>query len=239
MKLALIGYGKMGRMIEEVALQRGHEIVAIVDRSDAKATSREITFESMAAVDVAIDFSHPSAAVENIRSLASLKKSFVVGVTGWMEHLAEVEAIVKKAEVGAIYGSNFSIGVNLFYQVVGFASKLLSRFEAYDVGVTEAHHNQKVDSPSGTALSIADIILEAFSERSREDLPISSLRCGSIPGTHSVIFDSPVDTITLTHEARSRQGFALGAVMAAEWVAGKRGLFTVDEMVKEVLERQR
>lgn len=239
MKIALIGYGKMGRVVEEVAQARGHTIVAKIDPNGPHKTP---TAEALHDAHVCIDFSHPSCAVNNIKQLVALGKDIVMGTTGWYSHLEEITGLIHQNPVGLIYSPNFSIGVNLFLQIVSEAASLINAFESYDVGVFEAHHNKKADSPSGTAKAIAKTVLNRMSRKrvlvegqvegqiAKDALQISSLRCGSIPGTHSVIFDSPADTITLTHEARSREGFAIGAVAAAEWVHGRKGLYTIEDM---------
>lgn len=205
LKISLIGYGKMGKMVEIAALARHHTIV------------------EPALADICIDFTHPDAAVESIHRLAKENKSIVMGTTGWYDRLPEVEAIVKKYQIGLLYSANFSLGVNLFLQVVEEAAKKFLSFD-YNVAGIESHHHQKIDAPSGTALAI----------EKRVGVPVkfASVRCGSIPGKHELIFDSPVDQITLIHEARSREGFALGAVQAAEWLKGKTGLYTMEDMFK-------
>ena len=209
MKIALIGHGKMGKMVEKMARERSHEVVAVVDSKSA--------FDLNGA-DVCIDFSHPECVLENIHKSIEQKKNVVVGTTGWYERLPEVEAMVKKHGVGLMYAPNFSIGVYLFGKILAEAAKRLSK---YDVAGIEMHHNKKVDAPSGTALHLAKIAGCDF----------ASVRCGSIPGTHTIIFASPIDTITLTHEARNREGFAEGSVVAAEWLNNKTGLFTLEEML--------
>jgi 4-hydroxy-tetrahydrodipicolinate reductase len=217
MKIALIGYGKMGRMVETVALQRHHTISSRIGYDiciDADDT------------DIFIDFTHPDCAVDNISACASLGKSLVVGTTGWYERLPEVKKMVEQSNIGLLYAPNFAIGVHLFLRLAANAAKL---FAEYDIAISEEHHNQKADRPSGTALALADVVNKAT-----DRLPeISSLRCGSIPGTHTLFLDSAVDTITLTHTARSRLGMAEGAVKAAEWLQNRKGLFTLDDMLYE------
>lgn len=226
MKIALIGYGKMGQMIEQIAQQQGHTIVA-------KLSPRKepITREAISTADVCIDFSHPSCIVQNIRIISSVGKNIVVGTTGWDESMEEVKRLVAQQGIGLIYSPNFSIGVALFFEIVSQAAALINSQTNYEAGITEEHHQQKVDSPSGTALALARLVQENWRKK---NLPISSLRCGFIPGTHSVYFDSPHDTITLTHQARNRQGFAQGAVVAAEWLTGKKGFFTLDDMLRSL-----
>jgi 4-hydroxy-tetrahydrodipicolinate reductase len=237
MHIALIGYGKMGQMIEKAALARKHSISAKLD------SQKKISKDILNGSDICIDFSHPSCAVENIKKMAELGKNIVVGTTGWYDQIKEIKEIVEANQVGLIYSPNFSIGVNLFFEIVSAAAKLIDSFSEYDVGMIEAHHSQKVDSPSGTALLIAEQLINNIKRKKRviEDLDgkavpadsihLSCLRCGSIPGTHSVVFDSAADSITLTHQARSREGFALGAVVAAEWLKGRKGVFTMNDLL--------
>lgn len=230
MKLALIGYGKMGRMIETVAHERGHSIVAIVD---PKGPHKQISQDAVGVADLCIDFTTPEAAVANIRACASLGKSLVVGTTGWHERLAIVKEIVDKAGIGLLFSPNFSIGIHLFMRLTALAGQLFDRFHEYDLAISEEHHNQKRDRPSGTAHALADLLKAEMGRYEKGGAPeISSLRCGSIPGSHKLTFDSPVDTITLTHTARSRHGLAEGAVAAAEWLQNKKGFFTLDDMLE-------
>ena len=207
MKIALIGYGKMGKAIEKLV---SGDIVA-------KITSRS-SWEGVEKADVCIDFSHPEAVMENMKKVAALNKPAVIGTTGW--DLQELRSLVKREELGVIYAHNFSIGMHHFLSVV---EKAAQELRAYDVAISEMHHKQKVDAPSGTAHLIAHAC--------QRDVPISSLRVGTIPGTHSVIFDSQQDTITLTHQAHDRTAWALGAIEAAQWIQGKKGLFTLKEML--------
>lgn len=203
LKLALIGYGKMGKMVEKWALKRSHLISSAAD------------------ADICIDFTHPAAALPNIKKYAEMGKNLVVGTTGWYDHLPEVEALVKKYQIGLLYAPNFSLGVNIFLQVVEEAAKRYLSYPDYKVAGVEWHHAEKKDAPSGTSLAIK--------KRIHAPCEIASIRCGTIPGTHQVLFDSEADLITLTHEARSREGFALGAVVAAEWLSNKKGLFTFED----------
>ncbi len=236
MKIALVGYGKMGHLLEQTALSYGHEVVTTVDVAapDAKV---KVAAGDGAAITAAvkssgaegvIEFSHPSAVMGNIEALLPTGLPLVIGTTGWTDREAEVAALAARCGGTLMRSANFSIGVNLFYKIVQEAASLVSNFSEYDMAVWEMHHNQKADSPSGTALEIArrvmagnkaktEIVTDAFHERPKANqLHVSSTRCGSVPGTHSVFFDSPADTIELTHTARSRQGFASGAVHALE-----------------------
>lgn len=236
MKIALLGYGKMGQLVEEIAMQRGHTIVSIIKKNDPLQ-------QGLKDAEMCIDFSHPECVLEHIKVASQLKKNLVVGTTGWYDHLNDVKKMAFEKSIGLLYSPNFSIGVNVFLKIVSEAAKLMNLYDEYDVGLIELHHNKKVDSPSGTAISIANQLVKNIKRKknivnnlseeqiSIEDLNIASLRCGKIPGTHTVLFDSTADTIKLTHEARSREGFALGAVSAAEWLQGKKGVFTMDDLL--------
>lgn len=240
MKIALIGYGKMGKMVEQVAMSKGYSIMAkIAPQQQYQA----ITPESVGQADICIDFSHPSCAFENIKLAAALGKNIVMGTTGWYHHIDAVKSIIKDADVGFLYSPNFSLGIALFLEIISQAASLISPFDAYDVGGYEIHHNQKEDSPSGTAKAIIKRLLSHIPHKkdviysvdntaiSPEHIHFTSMRTGSVPGTHSVFFDSPADTITLTHTARNREGFASGAIRAAEWLQGKKGFFSLNDML--------
>jgi 4-hydroxy-tetrahydrodipicolinate reductase len=236
MKIALVGYGKMGHLLEETAISFGHEVVTTIDVAapDAKVKIAAGDSESAAravkesGAEGIIEFSHPTAVMGNIRSLLPLRLPLVVGTTGWVDKEAEVAAFAAECGGTIMHSANFSIGVNLFYKIVEEAARLVSQFPEYDDAVWEMHHNQKADSPSGTALEIAkrvmlgdarktEIVTDAFHSKPQpQQLHVSSTRCGSVPGTHTVFFDSPADTIELTHTARSRAGFASGAVHSLE-----------------------
>lgn len=243
MKIVLVGYGKMGRMIEGIALQKGHTIAKI----HPSGLLSSINETSVSDADICIDFSVPETAVSNIRTLASFKKNIVVGTTGWYEHLDEVKKIVEQNQIGFMYSPNFSLGMYLFKSILENAADLINGFEDYDIAGHEMHHHQKVDSPSGTAKSIINSLLERIKRKTSPvydsmDRPIAphelhfpSIRCGFIQGIHSVIFDSPADTITITHQVRNREGFARGALTAAEWLIDKQGFFTLDDMIRSTL----
>ena len=247
MNIAIIGYGKMGREIERIALQRGIKVVSIIDREAKEANFREITAESVRNADVCIDFTHPDSAIKNIEKLSKLKKNIVVGTTGWYGNMGRARAIVKKAGNGLIWSGNFSIGVNLFFRMVEDAARIIDNVEDYDIFIHEFHHSQKADSPSGTALMLGKLITDNVSRKKKivteelkrrirpDELHISSTRGGSIPGTHIVGLDSAADTIELKHTARNRQGFALGAVMAAQWISKKKGFYGIDDMMESVI----
>lgn len=226
MKIAIIGYGKMGKMIERSAQAKGHEIVAIVDPN---FFGNAITEDSLKDAEVCIEFTTPANVVENIKQVISLKRNIVVGTTGWGEHLEEVKSIVENEQAGLFFTSNFSIGMNLFIKILQEAAKNIIPTGGYDIAGIESHHNQKLDIPSGSAKAISEAI--AKSVDCEIEVPFSSVRCGSMPGTHTIMFDSPVDTITLSHAARNREGFAEGAIAAAEWVKGKKGIFTMNDLL--------
>jgi 4-hydroxy-tetrahydrodipicolinate reductase len=227
MKFAIVGYGKMGKMVERIALERGHEIGVKLD--DINNSNFEgITEENFTGVDAAIDFSVPAAAIPNIEKIASLKVNLVVGTTGWLDSLEDVKAAVEKNDIGLVWSPNFSVGVNAFFRIVAEATKLLSGEPQYEAWAWEIHHSAKKDAPSGTLLKLVDEMRQAgYAKR----VDMASSRAGTIAGTHEIGFDSAADTITLRHTARSREGFALGAVKAAEWVAGKKGFHEFGEIL--------
>ncbi len=219
MKIALLGYGKMGRMVEAAAVRASLEVVAIVNSSGAVRGS-------LADADVCIEFSEPAAVVENVKMAAAHNIPIVVGTTGWYDKMDEVRGIVETADIGCVYGSNFSVGVNLLFKVVQRAAELFKDFAAYDPFIEEAHHKFKKDAPSGTALSLKRIVEQEY----KRETPTASTRAGYIPGTHTVGFDSEVDTVTITHTARSRTGFAEGAIVAAKWLEKRKGLYEFSDI---------
>ncbi|HZS07429.1 MAG TPA: dihydrodipicolinate reductase C-terminal domain-containing protein [Blastocatellia bacterium] len=229
MKIAIVGYGKMGHMIEQTAVARGHEVIAHFDIDD-NMRGEGLTQESLAGMDVAIEFSAPEATVDNLRRLIELNVPTVVGTTGWYEHLDEIKALAVKHEAALVYGANFSVGMNLFFKVAQYAAQLYARFAEYDPFLVEHHHKFKKDAPSGTALVIEKLMRESYGERMPHSL---SIRAGYAPGTHEVGFDSEADTVMLTHTARSRQGFALGAIIAAEKIVGRRGVYEFSQLLFE------
>ena len=252
MKAALIGYGKMGRLLETRLLEKGHEILAVVDPNYKEG--KELASLGGLGLDVAIEYTSPATAVENILFCAKEKIPLVTGTTGWYDRLPEVEKAVNAAGASLLWASNFSLGVNLFYRIAAYAAKLIDPFADYDVGGFEIHHNKKADSPSGTAKVLAERVLAQMSRKKKavyemlekppaaDELHYASLRVGSVPGTHSLVFDSVADTIEISHSARSREGFAAGTVLAAEWLAGvlsggkkQSGVFTIDDVLKELL----
>lgn len=219
MKLALIGYGKMGRMVEELALARGYQVVFKVDIA-GNEQGQALTAANLNGAEVAVDFSVPEAVLRNIDRVTALGVNMVVGTTGWWNQLEQARRLVEQRGVGLVYGSNFSIGVNLFFQLMEAATNLFQQYPQYDPWIYEIHHRAKLDAPSGTALKLKQILEKAYSER---PLSIASNRAGTVPGEHTVGFDSESDTLTFTHTARSRMGFASGALHAAEWIRTRKG----------------
>lgn len=242
MRLALLGYGRMGRAVEEEARERGHE-VALRLTSEDNPGGRGITAQTTDGVDVAVDFSVPGAVVENVRACVAQGLDMVVGTTGWHDRMDEVRALVESGRAGLIHGANFSLGVQLLFRLARRAGRLAEAVGGYDVHVSEVHHRHKVDHPSGTALVLARALLEELSGKATwapapgegpvdpAVLQVTSVRVGEEPGTHVVALDGPHDRIELRHQARGRRGFAAGAVRAAEWIPGRKGVFSVDDML--------
>ena len=229
MKIALLGYGKMGQVIERIALERGHEIVLRKDEFN--------TYDGLSTADVAIDFSIPTAAVSNISSCFHANVPVVSGTTGWLEHYSEMEALCNEKQGGFISSSNFSLGVNIFFELNEYLAKIMSQFD-YKVSMEEIHHTQKLDAPSGTAISLAKGVIQnsayakwTLDNPKEKEIHIEAKRIGDVPGTHTVTYDSTVDSIELKHTAHNREGFALGAVIAAEWLAGKKGIYTMKDVL--------
>ena len=230
MKIALLGYGKMGKVIERIALERGHEIILKKDEFN--------TYEGLSNADVAIDFSVPTAAVDNISNCFYTNVPIVSGTTGWLEHYDEMVALCNEKQGGFISSSNFSLGVNIFFELNEYLAKIMSQFDSYKVSMEEIHHTQKLDAPSGTAISLAKGIIEnsayanwTMEEAKQDEIFIEAKRIGDVPGTHTVTYDSIVDSIELKHTAHNREGFALGAVIAAEWLAGKKGIYSMKDVL--------
>lgn len=238
MKLALLGYGRMGRAVEAQARAAGHEIGAIVTSQNGDQTARLLSGH-----DVAIDFSVPGAVVAHVQAAVTAGVPLVEGTTGWQAQEAAVRRLVEQGGgATVVYGANFSIGANVFYRIVAHAATLVRGAAGYDPFIEEAHHAGKRDAPSGTALALKDMLARQLG---RTDIPVASTRAGSIPGTHRVGFDSPGDEILLTHMARSREGFAAGALLAARWVLGRRGegggggVYSFAQVLDEVLTKER
>ena len=224
--LALIGYGKMGKALEQLAPARGFEVRFILN-GEAIRSGADFDAAKFRGVDVAIEFTSPPAVLESIRRVAALGCNLVVGTTGWSDQLEEVRGVVERAGIGLVYGSNFSVGAQLFFKIAEAGAGIVARFPIYEPYITETHHRFKKDAPSGTALELKRRIQPAFGTR---DVSVGSIRAGYVPGTHELGFDSEADTIILRHTARGRAGFAEGVLYAARWIAGKKGVFTFADL---------
>ncbi|MBO6212619.1 4-hydroxy-tetrahydrodipicolinate reductase [Algoriella sp.] len=232
MNIALIGYGRMGKAIEEILVQRGHDVVLKISRTPLP--------EELKNIDVAIEFSKPEYAFDNLKVLLDNKVATICGTTGWLENQDEVNKLAITNNTAFLYASNFSLGVNLFFELNQVLARMMNKYRnEYQINLEEIHHTQKLDAPSGTAITIAEGIIEnttyktwSMEENSQEIIPIEAKRIENVPGTHIVQYTSDVDTIEISHTAHSRKGFALGAVIAAEWIWNKEGIFTM----KDVLE---
>ena len=234
MKIALIGYGKMGKAIEEIALQKGHQIVLKIDISNLNDFNKE----NLSKADVAIEFTSPHTAFANIKKCLEYDVPVICGSTGWLEKWNEIENYCKEQNGTFLYASNFSIGVNLFFELNTYLAKLMNKYDNYNVSLTEIHHTQKKDAPSGTAITLAEQILANSSSKekwinesteNKNELAIISERIDPAPGTHTIRYSSTIDDIEITHTAHNRIGFASGAVLAAEFVVGKKGIFTMKD----------
>jgi 4-hydroxy-tetrahydrodipicolinate reductase len=230
MKIALLGYGRMGQAIENIAVERGHEIVI---KKDVEPLS-----EDLGIADVAIDFSHPTAAFDNIKSCISKGVPVVSGTTGWLDQYDEIVSYCKTKDGSFIYASNFSIGVNLFFNLNEYLAKLMNQVGEYDVSMQETHHKHKLDAPSGTAITLANDVIAnsdknkwSISDPQNKELFIDVKREGEVPGTHKIAYTSTVDSIEIKHTAFNRTGFALGAVVAAEWLKDKKGIFKMKDVL--------
>ena len=237
MKIAIIGYGKMGKTIERIAKERGHEIVSIIDVNNQE----DFRSENFRSADVAIEFTMPNFAIENYNRAFAAGVPVVSGTTGWAEYADEVKQMVETKGYTLFWSSNFSLGVNIFFALNKYLAKIMNQFPAYNVEMTEVHHTQKLDAPSGTAITLAEGIIENINrknswaketESQASDIAIKSIREGQVPGIHSIAYESEIDTITITHDAKSREGFALGAVIAAEFTAGKKGFLGMEDLLK-------
>jgi 4-hydroxy-tetrahydrodipicolinate reductase len=244
MKIALLGYGKMGKIIEKIALDRKHEIVLKIDYNNLD----ELTTENLKQADVAIEFSTPDSVLGNIQQCFKANVPIVIGTTGWYGQLQQIKDECLKSNNSLLYASNFSVGVNIFFHVNKVLAKLMNNYPYYEVQVEEIHHTQKLDAPSGTAMTIAEGIIDNLDSKNEwvnvleenggdgidavkaNQLLIESLRIDSVPGTHTVIYDSEVDMIEFKHTAHNRNGFALGAVLAAEWIQNRKGFFSAGDM---------
>jgi len=228
MKIALIGYGAMGKLIHRLAEEKGHEIAVVIDDADAKLSAADLA-EKIKGADVAIDFAIAEAVRRNVEACVLAGVPLVEGTTGWNEQREDIERIVRNGKGAFVFGANFSIGVNLFYRISAYAAELLAKFPEYETFIEEQHHSRKKDAPSGTALKLKEVISKHV-----EVGDIAATRSGNIPGTHRVGFDGPADQIMLEHTARSREGFALGAVMAAEWIVGKTGFYEFSNIIEDI-----
>jgi 4-hydroxy-tetrahydrodipicolinate reductase len=237
MKIALIGYGKMGKTIERIARERGHEIVSIVDVNNLA----DFDSDSFKSADVAIEFTVPQVALSNYRRAFASGVAVVSGTTGWTDELPALKKEIEEGGKTLFWSSNFSLGVNIFMAVNKYLARIMNQFPNYNVEMTEVHHTQKLDAPSGTAITLAEGILENLDrknswvkevETKQDEMAIKSIREGQVPGIHTIRYESEVDSIEITHDAKSREGFALGAVVAAEFTAGKKGLLGMEDMLK-------
>ncbi len=241
MNIALIGHGNMGKEIERMTSLRRHSIKQIFT-SRNNADGKGLTKQSLNDIDVCIDFSTSMAAMNNIEAAAKCGKNIVVGTTGWYDRLKEVEKLVKEKKVGLVYSPNFSLGMNIFFQILNSTAHYFDKFDDYDVALQEVHHRGKADSPSGTTLIIGQILLQHIRRKkellhetshrqiSKQQLHVTSTRVGAVVGRHSVLFDSEADSIELVHTAKNRSGFAAGVLIAAEWLKGKKGVYTMKDI---------
>lgn len=244
LKIAIIGYGQMGKLIEQLAPQYGCEVVARID----PLLGTEISSDSLSDADVCIEFSTPDTAFENVKKILQVNKNVVCGTTGWFDRMDEIKSITEANETGFIYGSNFSVGMNLFYSIINSATELMNNAEDYDIYGLELHHNKKKDSPSGTAKILSEIVLKNIDRKTEvqyekldrkiadNEFHFSSVRSGNIPGIHSVNFDSEADTIELKHTARNRNGLAIGAIKAAKWINNNKGFYNFSDVFKQIME---
>ena len=237
MKIALIGYGKMGKTIERIALERGHKIVSVIDVGNLD----DFDSEAFKSADVAIEFTIPKVALSNYRRAFASGVAVVSGTTGWSEELPQLKKEIEEGGKTLFWSSNFSLGVNIFMAANKYLAKIMNSFPNYNVEMTEVHHTQKLDAPSGTGITLAEGILEILdrkkcwvkeTETKSDEMAIKSIREGQVPGIHTIRYESEVDSITITHDAKSREGFALGAVVAAEFTANKKGFLGMEDLLK-------
>lgn len=244
LRLALIGYGRMGREIEQHAIARGMEITARIDLETHSLATAEVKL-----ADVAIHYAYPATVLKHVRELGDLGKPVVVGTTGWQQDRAALERLVASSGIGLVYASNFSIGVNILNRLVRQAGILFDRFAEYDVSIHEVHHKDKIDAPSGTALTLAAVLLDTIKRKKEllrgsaegkiksHQLQITSGRHGSVVGTHQIAFDSAADTLEIVHTAKNRSGFAQGTLLAAEWVKDKKGMYSFEEILEDMFQQ--
>lgn len=237
MKIALIGYGKMGHEIEKIAISRGHSIVSIIDVNNVS----DFDSPEFKSADVAIEFSTPDSAISNYRKCFAAHVPVVAGTTGWLEHMDEVKKACSEDGQTFFYASNYSLGVNIFFVLNKYLAKIMNSYPDYDVKMEEIHHIHKLDAPSGTAITLAEGIIENISRKDRwnletkeksTDVAIHCIREGEVPGIHEIIYESEIDAISIKHDSKNRKGLALGAVVAAEFTKGKKGFLTMDDMLK-------
>ena len=237
MKIAIIGYGKMGNIIEKRALERGHEVVVKIDKDNQEDFESSEVKNS----DVAIEFSMPTSAMDNYAKCFAAHIPVVAGTTGWLSKMDEIKEACKDGAQTFFYASNYSIGVNIFFALNKYLARIMNKFPQYDVRMEETHHIHKLDSPSGTAISLAEGLIENLDSKTKwnetqtpslDEVGITAFRRDEVPGIHTIIYESGVDTISMTHDAKSREGFALGAVVAAEFLHDKKGFYTMDDMMK-------
>jgi 4-hydroxy-tetrahydrodipicolinate reductase len=230
MKIALIGYGAMGKLIKTLAENKNYEVAVVIDESDAKLSAAKLA-EKLKDVDAVIDFSDADAVKRNVEACLIADVPLVEGTTGWNAEKEIIKKLVEEKQGAFVFGANFSIGVNLFYKIADYASRLFSKFEDYEAFIEEQHHSRKRDVPSGTALKLKEIVAKNI----EKDFSVSSTRAGNIPGTHRLGFDGAADQILLEHFARSREGFASGAILAAEWICGRKGFYEFTDVMGEIL----
>lgn len=236
MKIALIGYGKMGHEIEQIAIDRGHQIVSIIDMNN----TADFASEAFRSADVAIEFTRPEVAISNLSHCFDVKVPVVCGTTGWSNQLETVKKEMTEKDATLFWSSNFSVGVNIFFAVNRYLARIMNNYPAYNVRMEEVHHTQKLDAPSGTAITLAEGIIGEIerkniwakeTENEATELAIVSKREGTVPGIHEIIYESEMDTISIKHDAKTRRGFALGAVIAAEFTAGKKGFISMNDLM--------
>jgi len=245
MRIAIIGFGSMGKSIKEIAISRGHTVDITIDPMNPQATHKTLHEATLKDIDIVIDFSQAGSVIENAQIVAKAEKNLVIGTTGWYERLPEVLNIVKENNIGIMWSANFSIGVNMYYEIIKKAAELVNQYDEYDIWGTELHHNNKADSPSGTAKEVAEILLNNIERKTKmlydkldrkinpNEIHFSSTRGGPVNFSHTIGFDSSSDTITITHSARDRGGYALGAVKAMEWLQDKKGLFNMNDFLNK------
>lgn len=229
MKIALIGYGAMGKLIRTLAEEKSHEIAVVIDESDANLSIEELA-KKLKVAHTAIDFSSAEAVRKNAEACLAAGVPLVEGTTGWNVEKEAIRKLIEERNGAFVFGANFSVGVNLFYRIADYAAELISKFEDYEAFIEEQHHSRKKDQPSGTALKLKEIVGKHFTK----EFSVSATRAGHIPGTHRVGFDGAADQILLEHTARVRDGFAAGAILAAEWIVGRKGFYEFTDVIEEI-----